>query len=144
MRKLSPGENTLQIILWGQQFPDIETKKTKKETKQRKTKKEKITLRLILLINMDIRPLNKILALIQQYIKMIIYCCCSVAKSCPTLCNPIDCNMPELPVPNHFSEFAQVHVHWISDAIQPFSSSIAFFQDNYLNQNYAEKHYPKM
>ena len=80
----------------------MKPKKTKKETKQRKTKKEKITLRLIPLINMDIRPLNKILALIQQYIKMIIYCCCSVAKSCPTLCNPIDCNMPELPVPNHF------------------------------------------
>ena len=30
----------------------------------------------------------------------------------------MDCRMPGLPVPLHLSEFAQVHVHWISDAIQ--------------------------
>ena len=50
---------------------------------------------------------------------MVICCCCSVAKSCPTLCNPMDCNTPDLPVPHHLLEFAQVHVHWIGDAIQP-------------------------
>ena len=31
----------------------------------------------------------------------------------------MDCNMPGLPVPHCLSEFAQVHVHWVSDAIQP-------------------------
>ena len=25
-------------------------------------------------------------------------CCCSVAKSCPTLCNPMDCSVPDFPV----------------------------------------------
>ena len=45
--------------------------------------------------------------------------CCSDAKSCPTLCNPVDCRMPDLPVPHHLPEFAQVHVNWISNAIQP-------------------------
>ena len=50
---------------------------------------------------------------------MVICCCCSVAKSFPTLCNPMDCNTPDLPVPHHLLEFAQVHVHWIGDAIQP-------------------------
>ena len=35
------------------------------------------------------------------------------------LCNPMDCNMPGLPVPHHLLEFAQVHVHCISDAIPP-------------------------
>ena len=25
-------------------------------------------------------------------------CCCSVAKSCPTLCNPMDCSAPGFPV----------------------------------------------
>ena len=35
------------------------------------------------------------------------------------LCNPMDCSMPGLPVPHYFPEFAQVHVHWVSDAIQP-------------------------
>ena len=31
----------------------------------------------------------------------------------------MDCSMPGLPVPHHLLEFAQVHVHSISDAIQP-------------------------
>ena len=45
--------------------------------------------------------------------------CCSVTQSCPTLCNPMDCSMPGLPVPHHLPKFAQVHVHCIGDAIQP-------------------------
>ena len=40
-------------------------------------------------------------------------CCCSVAKSCPTLCNPMDCSMPGLPVLHHLPELAQTHVHWV-------------------------------
>ena len=44
---------------------------------------------------------------------------CSVAKSCPTLCDPMDCSMPDFPVLHYFLEFAQIHVHWVSDAIQP-------------------------
>ena len=42
----------------------------------------------------------------------------SVAQSCPTLCNPMDRSMPGFPV-LHLPEFAQTHVHWVSDAIQP-------------------------
>ena len=48
----------------------------------------------------------------------------------PTLCDPKDCNTPGLPVPHHLLEFAQVHIHCVSDAIQlshplmPISSSI--------------------
>ena len=45
--------------------------------------------------------------------------CCSVTKSHLTLCNPVDCSTPGFPVPHHLLEFAQVHVHWIGDAIQP-------------------------
>ena len=45
--------------------------------------------------------------------------CCSITKSCPTLCNPMDCSTSGLPVPHHLPEFAQVHVYWMSDAIQP-------------------------
>ena len=41
------------------------------------------------------------------------------SHSCVGLCNPMDCGMPGLPVPNHLLKFAQVHVHCISDAIQP-------------------------
>ena len=45
-------------------------------------------------------------------------CCCSVAKLCLTLCNPMDCSTPGLPAPQHLLEFAQVHVHWVSDAME--------------------------
>ena len=45
--------------------------------------------------------------------------CCSVAKSCPTLCDSTDCSMPGFPVPHHLLELAHVRVHCICDAIQP-------------------------
>ena len=43
----------------------------------------------------------------------------SVAQSCLTLCDPMDCSMPGFPVHNQLPEFTQTHVHWISDVIQP-------------------------
>ena len=45
-------------------------------------------------------------------------CCCSVAQSCPTLCDPMDCT-PGFPVLPHLPELAQTPVHWDSDAVQP-------------------------
>ena len=54
------------------------------------------------------------------------YCCsCLVTQSCPTLCDPMDCSMPGFPVLICLPEFAQIHVHWVSDVIQtsyPLSS----------------------
>ena len=41
-------------------------------------------------------------------------CCCSVAKLCPTLCDPMDCNTPGFPVLHYLPEFAQTHVHSVS------------------------------
>ena len=35
------------------------------------------------------------------------------------LCNPMDCSTPGFPVLHYLLEFAQTHVHWVSDAIQP-------------------------
>jgi len=49
----------------------------------------------------------------------------SVAQSCPTLCDPMNCSMPGLPVHHQLPEFTQTHVHRVSDAIQlshPLSS----------------------
>ena len=43
----------------------------------------------------------------------------SVSQSCLTLCNPMNCSTPGLPVHHQLSEFTQTHVHWVSDAIQP-------------------------
>ena len=61
--------------------------------------------------------------------------CCSVIQSCPTLCSPRDCSMPGFPVLHYLSEFAQIHIHWVGDAIQPshpllsvtFSSCLQYF-----------------
>ena len=43
----------------------------------------------------------------------------SVAQSCPTLCNPMNCSTPGLPVHHQLPEFTQTHVHRVHDAIQP-------------------------
>ena len=46
-------------------------------------------------------------------------CCCSVTQLCLTLCDPMDYSTPGFPVLHYLLEFAQTHVLWISDAIQP-------------------------
>ena len=43
----------------------------------------------------------------------------SVAQSYPTLCDPMNYSTPGLPVHHQLPEFAQTHVHRVSDAIQP-------------------------
>ena len=47
------------------------------------------------------------------------YWCCSVVKSCPTLCDRMDFSMPDSSALHYLLEFVQSHVHWVSDAIQP-------------------------
>ena len=54
-------------------------------------------------------------------------CCCSVAQSCPTLCDPMDCSTLGFPVLHSLLEFAQTHVHWVGDAIFTISPSVAPF-----------------
>ena len=50
-------------------------------------------------------------------------CCCSASQSCLTLCNPTDYSTSlqhsGFPVLHYLPEFAQTHVHWLNDAIQP-------------------------
>ena len=43
----------------------------------------------------------------------------SVTHLCPFPCDPLDCNMPGLPVHHQLLEFTQTHVHIVSGAIQP-------------------------
>ena len=43
----------------------------------------------------------------------------SVAQSCLTLWDPMNCSMPGLPVHHQLPESTQTHVHWVDDAIQP-------------------------
>ena len=44
---------------------------------------------------------------------------CFQSLGCLILCGPVDCSTPGLPVLHHLPEFAQTHVHWVGDAIQP-------------------------
>ena len=46
----------------------------------------------------------------------------SVAHSCPTFCDPMNCSTPGLPVHPQLPEFTQTHIHQVSDAIQPSHS----------------------
>ena len=43
----------------------------------------------------------------------------SAAQLCLTLCDPMNCSTPGLPVHHQLPEFTQTHVHWVGDAIQP-------------------------
>ena len=68
-------------------------------------------------------------------------CCCSVTMSCPTLCDPMDCSTPGSSVLHYIPEYAQILVHWVSDAIYTYhpllpSSPFAFnfSQHQYLFQ----------
>ena len=46
----------------------------------------------------------------------------SVAQSYLTLCDPMNCSTPGLPVHHKLLEFTQTQAHWVGDAIQPFHS----------------------
>ena len=43
----------------------------------------------------------------------------SFTKSCPSICDPVDCSLQASSVLHCLPEFAEVHVHWVGDAIQP-------------------------
>ena len=55
----------------------------------------------------------------------------SVAQSRPTLCDPMNCSMPGLPVHHQLLQSTQTHVQWVADAIStsvvPFSSCLQSF-----------------
>ena len=49
----------------------------------------------------------------------------SIAQSCPTLCEPMDCSTPGFPSHHQLPELAQTHVHWVDDAIHPSQSLLS-------------------
>ena len=70
-----------------------------------------------------------------SWVEFLVIIFSSVAQSCPILCDPMDRSMPGLPVPHQLPEFTQIHVHRVSDAIQPSypllapsSPTFSFFQ----------------
>ena len=52
------------------------------------------------------------------YLPICLQMSCSVTQLCPTLCNLMKCSTPGFPVLHYILKFAQIHVHWVYDAIQ--------------------------
>ena len=56
----------------------------------------------------------------KQILYYFTYCfCCSVTKSCLTLCDPMDDSTPGLPVPHYFPKFMSIESIEDGDIIQP-------------------------
>ena len=75
------------------------------------------------------------------------FCCSSLAKSCPTLCDPKDFSISGSSVFHYLPEFTQIHVHWVSDAIQrshplssPFTPALSLSQHQSLFQWVGSSH----
>ena len=54
-----------------------------------------------------------------RILKWVSHSVISVAQSCPTLCDPMDCSTPGLPIHHQLLKFTQTHAHRVGDAIQP-------------------------
>ena len=62
---------------------------------------------------------REILVMLSLYNRVMTQSFSSVAQSCLTLCNPMNCSMPDFPVFHQLPECAQTHIHRIGDAIHP-------------------------
>ena len=66
---------------------------------------------------MNSKPWNSATRQTSKPAKIQLFQFSSAAQSCLTLCDPVDCSMPGFPV--HHQLPGPIHVHWVSDAIQP-------------------------
>ena len=57
--------------------------------------------------------------------------CCSIAKSCPSLCNKMDCSMSGSSVLHYLPEFAQTYVHCCSLTISSSATSFFFWLQSF-------------
>ena len=111
------------LNFWCLSFP---TYKKVKVTKTKQNKKQCLFMPYVLLIltHTNRYPSRYILSVDKMHwqrkgfvFHLASLCCCLVTKSCPTLCDPLDCNTPGFPVLYYLPESAQIQVHWVSDAI---------------------------
>jgi len=70
-------------------------------------------------LNLEIQTFLCRTGIRQHAWKMIRCCCHSVTELCPTPCDPMDCSTPLSSILHCLPELAQIHVHWVGDAIQP-------------------------
>ena len=68
---------------------------------------------------LDVWPWASSLTSLDSFPLLLLFSCSCSTVQCPTLCEPMDCSMPGLPVHHQVWELAQTHVLRVSDAIQP-------------------------
>ena len=68
------------------------------------------------LINLITARSYKVFSLWCELLRSVLFS--SVTQSFPTLCDPVNCSTPGLPVHHSLPELTQTHVHWVCDAIQ--------------------------
>ena len=61
---------------------------------------------------------SKTLSISSKLSTLLVYQFNSVAQLCPTLSDPMDCSTPSFPVHQQLLKLAQIHSHWVRDAIQ--------------------------
>ena len=72
-----------------------------------------------------LESVKKNILLLSFFLENMPYQYSSDAQSCRTVCDPMDCSTPVLPVHHQLTEFTQINVRWVGDAIQlshPLSS----------------------
>ena len=72
-----------------------------------------------LFVGLFVSFLNWSIVDLQCHVSFRWWWCFSVARSCLTLCNPMNCSTPGFPVLHYLPEFPQTHVHQLGDSIQP-------------------------
>ena len=109
-----PGKPFLRIVLYYFSYKSFTHQFKKKTIKSQITKKEKV-----LTSWKHTTSISEKVSWIWLLLTFSLFQCSSVAQSCPTRHDPMDCNTPGLPVHHQLPEFTQTHVHWVSNTIQP-------------------------
>ena len=67
-----------------------------------------------MMIRWESHPWKTVAFIVLLYIgPLYFFTCCSVTKSCPNLCDPMDSSTAGFPVLHYLLEFIQTHIHWL-------------------------------
>ena len=78
-------------------------------------------------VNFWVSPIRLLIHVYSYSKQFLLIISVQFSRSCPTLCNTMNCSMPGFPVHHQLPEFTQTHVHWVSDAIQPSHPLVILF-----------------
>ena len=116
---ISPSNEHPGLISFRMDWLDLlEVQGTLKSLLQHRSSKASVLMEALI----SIRTVDSLLTyspVVDTGLFSLLFSCCSVTQSCPTLCDPMNCSRPGLPVHHQLPESTQTHVHRVGDAIQP-------------------------